>query len=99
MSSNPADILDWIKFHYGEPTITRGNGVFVAVVTFDGSVSIAIGMGSSRAQALYDLYCDLTFPDIRPEYTRPPNSRRWERERRTRIDQEFIHVRLRGAKS
>lgn len=99
MSSNPADILAWIKFHYGEPTITRGNGVFVAVVTFDGGVSIAIGMGSSRSQALYDLYCDTTSPDRRSEFTRPPNSRRWELDRRTRIDHGFIKAKFRGAKS
>lgn len=97
MSSNPAVILEGIKFHFGEPTVAHANGVFVAVVTFDGFVSI--GMGSSQAQALYDLYCDLTGPIGEPVFTRPPNSRRWERERRTRIDNEFLKTMQRGAKS
>ena len=84
MTSDPKQILAWIEDRYGKPITNHANGVHVAVVRIYGGLSI--GMGSSKAQALYDLYCDLTTK--RESFARPLNARRWELERRERIDQE-----------
>ena len=86
MTSDPKQILAWIEDRYGKPITNHANGVHVAVVRIYGGLSI--GMGSSKAQALYDLYCDLTDIEFRKSFTRPLNARRWELERRERIDQE-----------
>lgn len=82
MTSDPKQILAWIKDQYGEPTMSYANGVHVAVVRiYDG---VSIGMGSSKDQSLYDLYCSLTYQ--RNLFSRPPNCKRWEVSRRYRID-------------
>lgn len=88
MTSDPKEILDWIESRYGKPTTYHANGVFVVAVRDFGGISM--GMGSSQAQALYDLYCDLTGITQQKLFSRPPNVRRWELERRKRIDQEFL---------
>lgn len=73
-----ADIEKW----YGPVQLTHANGVFIAVVPLMGGVSI--GCGSSVNNAIYDLCCDLQFPESRT--AKEPRRQPWEIERRNRID-------------
>lgn len=76
---NPEQIEAWIASRYGPPETAEAKGVYMAVVgLYEGGR--AIGLGSSRAAAVVDLYLDLRI--IPDGHSTPPPATPWERHRR-----------------
>lgn len=80
---NETHLRAWITGRYGPITETFAGCVFVAVVPL--LKGVAIGCGSSRACALYDLYCDLYLPASRESLVGAVRQQ-WEIDRRDRLD-------------
>lgn len=78
------ELLEKITAMYGEPKITHANGVYVLAVAIMGGV--AVGCGSTPANAVWDLHCELCLPSARETVT-GIHRKAWEVDRRSRIDQ------------
>lgn len=79
MMTQPGEIRVWIEERYGAlRTASAAGMVFVAVVKVYGSIDI--GLGSTEAAALADLYLDLRTEDCREDV--PAATTEWEKARR-----------------
>ena len=56
------EVADWITERYGTFHLKHSNGIGVFIVAVKVYGGIAFGFGSSRDNAVYDLYCDLRSP-------------------------------------